>query len=105
VKGRFRRKADIQRHNRCYPRDAKNLQRNSPSSCLSGIAYDLRQRIRQKKKSSLGPFLLQQKSWHHRHALGPVLVVIFAHQRTREKSALRRLNSIPTLGLLRASLR
>jgi hypothetical protein len=39
---------------------AKNLPRNSPASCLGGIADDLRQRMRQnKKRLSLAPVLLQ----------------------------------------------
>src|SRR5712671_1652097 len=40
---------------------AKNLPRNSPASCLRGIADDLRQRMRQnKKRLSLAPVLLQE---------------------------------------------
>ena len=39
---------------------AKNLPRNLPGSYLRRIADDLRQRIRQKKKSSLAPLLLQE---------------------------------------------
>jgi hypothetical protein len=39
---------------------AKNLPRNSPASCLRGIADDLRQRMRQnKKRLSFAPVLLQ----------------------------------------------
>jgi hypothetical protein len=32
---------------------AKNLQRNSPASCIRGIADDLLQRMRQNKKKPL----------------------------------------------------
>src|SRR5205814_489081 len=40
----------------------KNLPRNLPASCRRGIADDLRQRMRQNKKSlSLAPVLLQEK--------------------------------------------
>jgi hypothetical protein len=39
---------------------AKNLPRNSPASCLRGIADDLRQRMRQNnKRLSFAPVLLQ----------------------------------------------
>src|ERR1700730_3540661 len=40
---------------------AKNLPRNSPASCLKGIADDLRHRMRQnKKRLSLAPVLLEE---------------------------------------------
>src|SRR4030088_3190851 len=48
---------------------AKNLPRNSPASCLRGIADDLRQRMRQnKKRLSIAPVLLQEKRQMERAA-------------------------------------
>jgi hypothetical protein len=56
----FNRLASLRDQDRREMIYAKNLPRNSPASCLRGIADDLRERMRQnKKRLSLAPVLLQ----------------------------------------------